>query len=1372
MEVGEALPDAEEAVRFEDLTVDDDLPVLDRIVRYSRSQIALQRLVHVKMLGETSELAGMQETQEVVVPLLTALVSDAESIIRQHLAGQLLTVSLVCMLDPSNKEPESSLEGDNTLLRDRIQTKKWIEHPEWPKTYDPTGYRIVTQVIIGNLLSKLIADVDVDVRRATADCLTGLALQINVDDIATLILPIPLRLAGNPKLNTATAQNAASNKKTEAEQQAEEWRMTAANLLAELGGAVAEHQHIQATATAWGSAQLVPAILEFTRDPSFRVRRAAAQALPRILGAASVDIVVDMILPAFELLSKDELYRVRKSTGECLVDMSRSLVILATMVPAKEQKKRLLEGRRNVLIPIADRLIQDEHKMVRQGMMQFLGPFMASFYPFFNSALDAALPATSESDGSNHMGIVAQFFPHATSMVSRLNSSQAAVTSAPTPVLVDPILQDSRLEIERLQRALPIFLQASRRSAYALRAVRMHRQEQAPPHKDLEAIVNGLLDYFAALAIVQTGDENTDAEMRVYCAYSFPAVVLLLGPENWPGALKTCFFTLLNPSYAEDEEDANRPSVDKTEPPLPVKRCLASSLHTVAHVLGPDIATSDILPVLQDYFLRDPDEAVRLNIIRGFPTFLSILPVQKRADVFVAWSKVMNGEDCLGAKKRSATNPLVLNWRQRNYLARSLPDLVPLLSPELLHAHVWPICQQLLLDGVSLVRDDALWTIPVLLKVYTPENQQKWPQQSKKFNSKAATLEIVQWFKENVLKLGNGNHNQNSNNTGVPYRKSSSLSPPNVANFADRQLFCRLCGTIALSLRLNEEIRNTPKKDLANVLGETMVGLFFGGNASHPSTNNSNTTTNDPEEAMENMPYLKLSSAEHKHLKKILEEHLLSLALTMKDDRIRNVRVTLLKVLEILPEDMCESATVRSVLQTLQEEVVTWESFGDEAETMPIAPDGAPPQSRKSSGSHSKVDNNNKHAPSTKRDRGSGPVDVDEVVMPEGGWTEGDEAGEEVLTGDGEEIEDSLDSKSKKPSDNAARKDINKKTTTSKDESHSGEGEDSEDDDDGKIDEDEDNRKRDVAKPVTDLQSTLNSDAAELDSLVMANNIEGKESTEKALDELHDRSSESDLKHERNDAAPSLTDDENSKLSQKHVKRSKNSKSQPGRSSKMSGSKTELESTTNKSGKLSGSKTDVKTPPKKNKKEPASKRPTTVEEVVQVPPASTTPHQVGSVPEPEPQQAESENLPGWKTVIFDDGPIGLQLEPTADDKACRVYGFLETGSARKSGKIQLGDVIVRVNDVSVKSYDETVDLLKKGGRRAVTFRPGEATDDVVDEGERAGGGDSGGSDDDDDDDRAAKKKKKSSRKKSGPSASSSSKPAKPTRKTSKKKTGD
>ena len=61
MEANEAIQegDDDESLRFEDLTVDDDLPLLDRVVRYCRSTIALQRLVHVKMLAETAETVAL-----------------------------------------------------------------------------------------------------------------------------------------------------------------------------------------------------------------------------------------------------------------------------------------------------------------------------------------------------------------------------------------------------------------------------------------------------------------------------------------------------------------------------------------------------------------------------------------------------------------------------------------------------------------------------------------------------------------------------------------------------------------------------------------------------------------------------------------------------------------------------------------------------------------------------------------------------------------------------------------------------------------------------------------------------------------------------------------------------------------------------------------------------------------------------------------------------------------------------------------------------------------------------------------------------------------------------------------------------------------
>lgn len=90
----------------------------------------------------------------------------------------------------------------------------------------------------------------------------------------------------------------------------------------------------------------------------------------------------------------------------------------------------------------------------------------------------------------------------------------------------------------------------------------------------------------------------------------------------------------------------------------------------------------------------------------------------------------------------------------------------------------------------------------------------------------------------------------------------------------------------------------------------------------------------------------------------------------------------------------------------------------------------------------------------------------------------------------------------------------------------------------------------------------------------------------------------------------------------------------------------------------------------------------------------------------------AEALAGWKTVTFQEGPLGIQLEPTAGKKACRVTGFLDTAGhpsqARASGKIEFNDVIVKVNGALPKTFDETLTMLTQSneqGLRLITFRP-------------------------------------------------------------------
>ena len=834
-------------------------------------------------------LCSTKATISTLIPLLPQLAVDQESVIRQHLASQLLPLSLVSMV---RNVGHLQTHKVSEMLEDRLL----------PKVYDSEGYKIVTTVVVG-YLHTLVMDPDVDVRRSASDSLAGLALHIKKDDLEKVILPIPLKLAAQqtpppPK----TSKKGQPAQPSEQDGLNEELRITAANLLAELGGA-AENEPMTTNVV---REKILPAVLALCGDAGFRVRRAGAQALPRVLGGTYVEDAERHILPAFEALSKDETYRVRKSTGECLVDMSRSLMILAGRAEDPAYVNAL---RRNSLIPIAESLLRDSNKFVRHGMMQFLGPFLASFYPFVDSALNTILSGTSESDGSNHCGIVAQFFPHASSMVSRLNSSAAATTSAPTPTVAHLDTDKEIPMIKELQQALPAFVHASRLSSVSLKAVVAHRRKYAPNPDDIKAIMGKLLDHFTGLSKVNTGDENTDAEMRVYCAYSYPAVVLLLGPENWEGRLKDCFIRLLNPNHGSESTEA-------AVPPLPVKRCLASSLHTVAHILGTDITSADVMPIFRDNFLRDTDESVRLNMIRNFPTLLGLLPPGERSQYLLQWCETIRGEDVLGAMKRSATNPLVLNWRQRDYVSRSLPELVGMADAAFIHGYIWPILKLVLTDQINLVREDAIWTIPILLKSFCPENvvvQAGDKIKNKEQWSNAACQEVISWLKEAILKLS---------------KKSGSNGKS--GNFSQRQLYCRLCAAIALAIRFGDGVTD-PEDPIVDLESKFTVAL----------------KTKDPQTSIEEYgPYRKVTKTERSHLLRLLRNDILPLALEFKDDRVTNVRLTLRKALHLMPDEMQQVPAFMEVLQCLEEEIETWESFNgmqEQVAAAPIQPKGKTP---------------------------------------------------------------------------------------------------------------------------------------------------------------------------------------------------------------------------------------------------------------------------------------------------------------------------------------------------------------------------------------------------------------------------------------------
>eukprot|EP00947_MAST-08B_sp_MAST-8B-sp1_P004074 g4074.t1 len=245
-------------VTFEDLAIDDTLSDLERVVRYSRSNIALQRLVHVRVLTETAEAVGFERANEELVPLLSHLSTDPEFIIRQAVAEQAGLMAGFCCR-----------EGGED------------------------GYHVVIFQILP-LLQYTITEAEQDeVRVAARDALVTVAGLVREADLGAHVLTVVLGLAHN--------------------EEQEELRMMAAVLLNELASLLGEalcHQFV------------TPEVLNLSDDGVFRVRKAVALNLRHVFKTTSDEVTLERLLPAFLRLSADDIWGVRKACAESLVAVS------------------------------------------------------------------------------------------------------------------------------------------------------------------------------------------------------------------------------------------------------------------------------------------------------------------------------------------------------------------------------------------------------------------------------------------------------------------------------------------------------------------------------------------------------------------------------------------------------------------------------------------------------------------------------------------------------------------------------------------------------------------------------------------------------------------------------------------------------------------------------------------------------------------------------------------------------------------------------------------------------------------------------------------------------------------------------------------
>lgn len=198
--------------------------------------------------------------------------------------------------------------------------------------------------------------------------------------------------------------------------------------------------------------------------------------------------------------------------------------------------------------------------------------------------------------------------------------------------------------------------------------------------KNLDAKDNGqeivpqeLINYYVSM----TDPEqcvDMGAEIPHHCAFSFPAVTLTLGAENWH-YLKKAYQSLSSAKHWK------------------VRHTLASSIHEIAMILGEELTATDLVPIY-DGFIKDLDE-VRIGVLKHLATFLKILKPSDRCQYLPRLSDFLATDN-------------EWNWRFREELATQLLEIVTLFNLNDVAQSIAPLSFQLLVDKVAAVRNIAL----------------------------------------------------------------------------------------------------------------------------------------------------------------------------------------------------------------------------------------------------------------------------------------------------------------------------------------------------------------------------------------------------------------------------------------------------------------------------------------------------------------------------------------------------------------------------------------------------------------------------------------------------------------------------------------
>ena len=201
-----------------------------------------------------------------------------------------------------------------------------------------------------------------------------------------------------------------------------------------------------------------------------------------------------------------------------------------------------------------------------------------------------------------------------------------------------------------------------------------------------------LLDFYInTIEECTKNNKKDDLTIIKKCAYNFPAVLVMYGPENWD-KLKPCFVKM-----AEQKEER-------------IKLPLAASLGELSKILGNEVTENDLLDFVDKFYKGNSD--MKMKILGILPDIIRNISSNKK-NQYLENIKIMigNKED---------------KWRKRLAYSKIIGKFHNTYSDTIIYKRVFPIAINFCFDDVHTIREkSAGHNSRILLQLLTGKEDYK-----------------------------------------------------------------------------------------------------------------------------------------------------------------------------------------------------------------------------------------------------------------------------------------------------------------------------------------------------------------------------------------------------------------------------------------------------------------------------------------------------------------------------------------------------------------------------------------------------------------------------------------------------------------------